>query len=98
MTISLKSFVQAFKEDGHLATINSKLSTSTLGTVNSEELDLAAMSLQQIEVQNMSDWEYRFHDLLVQVVECAYDRPIEAYTTFTFVYNLPSRWTHPDSP
>lgn len=42
----------------------------------------------------MTDWERMFWDVLMRTVEYAYDRPIQAYTTFVQLYNVPSRWTH----
>lgn len=74
--------------------MQSRLSTSQLNSVNREDLDLAAMSLREIEMLNMTDWEKVFWDILVKTVENAYDRPVEAYTTFVLLYNVPSRWTH----
>ena len=52
------------------------------------------MSLRDIELLNMSEWELMFWEILVRTVDHAYDRPVEAYTTFVLLYNTPSRWTH----
>lgn len=62
--------------------------------VNHDDLDLAAISLRSFEYLNMSDWEKTYWDTLDRTVQSAYDRPIEAYTSFVSLYNLPSRWTH----
>lgn len=86
--------MQAFREDGHLATMKNRLASSQMNSVNREDLDLAAMSLQGIELLNMSDFEKSFWDILVRTVDSAYDRPVEAYTTFVLLYNIPSRWSH----
>ncbi|KAF2117570.1 hypothetical protein BDV96DRAFT_597489 [Lophiotrema nucula] len=88
------SAFHAFREDGHLATMRSRLATSSLNAVNRDDLDSASLSLQMIEPLNMTDWEKSFWDILVRTVENAYDRPVEAYTTFVLLYNVPSRWTH----
>lgn len=88
------SAFHAFREDGHLATMRSRVGTTQFATVNREDLDSAAISLSAIELLNMTDWEHTFWDTLVQTIDSAYDRPVEAYTTFVMLYNIPSRWTH----
>ena len=62
--------------------------------VNHEDLDLAAFSLRSIKYLNMSDWENTYWNALFHTVQNAYDRPIEAYTSFVMLYNIPSRWSH----
>jgi hypothetical protein len=52
------------------------------------------MSLREIELLNMTEWEKMFWDILCRTVDNAYDDPIAAYTTFVTLYNVPSRWTH----
>lgn len=42
----------------------------------------------------MSECENSYWELLVSVVNHAYKRPTEAYTAFSTLYNIPSRWTH----
>jgi hypothetical protein len=74
--------------------MQNRLATSQLNSVNRDDLDSAALSLQMIELLNMTDWETTFWDILVKTVNYAYDRPVEAYTTFVLLYNVPSRWTH----
>ncbi|KAH7401663.1 hypothetical protein BKA66DRAFT_112360 [Pyrenochaeta sp. MPI-SDFR-AT-0127] len=88
------SAFHAFREDGHLQTMRSRIGTSQLNCVNREDLDHAAMSLRDVEVLNMSDWERMYWEILVRTVDNAYERPVEAYTTFVLLYNTPSRWTH----
>ncbi|KAF1849922.1 uncharacterized protein K460DRAFT_326270 [Cucurbitaria berberidis CBS 394.84] len=88
------SAFHAFREDGHLQTMRNRIDTSQLNYVNQEDLDLAAMSLREIEVLNLSDWERTYWNILVRTVDNAYERPVEAYTTFVLLYNTPSRWTH----
>ncbi|KAF2740861.1 hypothetical protein EJ04DRAFT_558826 [Polyplosphaeria fusca] len=88
------SAFHAFREDGHLATMRNRLATSQLNSINREDLDSAALSLQMIDLLNMTDWEKGFWDILVRTVDYAYERPVEAYTTFVLLYNVPSRWTH----
>lgn len=74
--------------------MRNRLATSSLNCVNRDDLDSANLSLQTIELLNMTDWEKGFWDILVRTVDHAYDRPVEAYTTFVLLYNAPSRWTH----
>ncbi|KAF1955480.1 hypothetical protein CC80DRAFT_492987 [Byssothecium circinans] len=93
-SLGADSAFYAFREDGHLATIQNRIRTSGTGPINHEDLDLAGMSLRDIELLNMTDWEHHFWDILIKVVENAYDRPVQTYTTFVQLYNLPSRWTH----
>jgi hypothetical protein len=62
--------------------------------VNHDDLDLAALSLRSIEYLNMSSFEQTYWNSLKTTVQQAYDRPIEAYTSFVTLYNIPSRWTH----
>mgnify|MGYP004506855739 CR=1 FL=1 len=62
--------------------------------VNHADLDLAAMSLHSIEYLNMSLFEKTYWAALDATVRHAYERPIEAYTSFVTLYNIPSRWTH----
>lgn len=62
--------------------------------VNHDDLDLAALSLRSIEYLNMSSFEQTYWSSLKTTVQQAYDRPIEAYTSFVTLYNIPSRWTH----
>ncbi|KAF2467092.1 uncharacterized protein BDR25DRAFT_235870 [Lindgomyces ingoldianus] len=88
------SAFHAFREDGHLQTMKNRLATFQLNGVNRDDLDSAALSLRAIELLNMTDWEKTFWDILVRTVDHAYDRPVEAYTTFVLLYNAPSRWTH----
>ncbi|KAF2004810.1 hypothetical protein P154DRAFT_19288 [Amniculicola lignicola CBS 123094] len=89
-----ESAFHAFREDGHLATMRSRLANSQLNSVNRDDLDSATLSLQVIEMLNLTDWEKSFYDILVRTVDYAYDRPVEAYATFVLLYNTPSRWTH----
>ena len=85
---------QAFREDGHLQTMRSRIGTSSLNCVNHEDLDMTSMSLGSVECLNMSEWERSYWKILVRTIENAYDRPVETYTTFVMLYNTPSRWTH----
>ncbi len=85
---------QGFREDGHLATMRNRIATAQSAVVNREDLDLATMSLSKIQDLNMSEWERAYWDILARTVDHAYERPVEAYTTFVLLYNLPSRWTH----
>ncbi len=62
--------------------------------VNHEDLDLAGLSLRSIEYLNMSSFERTYWGALDTTVQQAYDHPIEAYTSFVTLYNIPSRWTH----
>lgn len=88
------SAFHAFREDGHLQTMRSRIGTSRLNCVNREDLDLAAMSLHAIDDLSMSECERMYWETLVRVIDNAYDRPVETYTTFVTLYNVPSRWTH----
>jgi hypothetical protein len=67
---------------------------SQQNSVNRDDLDFAALSMRDIEQLNMTDWEKVFWETLIRTVENAYDRPIQAYTSFVQLYNIPSRWTH----
>ncbi|KAF2635847.1 hypothetical protein P280DRAFT_460948 [Massarina eburnea CBS 473.64] len=89
-----ESAFYALREDGHIATIQNRVNTPGTASVNQEDLDLATMSLRDIELLNMTAWEHQFRDVLAQTIENAYERPVEAYTTFVLLYNQPSRWTH----
>ena len=68
--------------------------TSQQNCVNRSDLDLAALSLHDLELLSMTSCEKLFWEILLRTVENAYDRPIQAYTTFSQLYNVPSRWTH----
>jgi hypothetical protein len=74
--------------------MRNRIDTSSLNYVNQEDLDLASMSLSSIESLFMSECERSYWELLISIVNHAYERPIEAYTTFVTLYNIPSRWTH----
>lgn len=87
---------QAFREDGHLETMRNRLTASQLNSVNSEDLDNMASSLDQLDYLAMADFEIYFLSLLKNVVAQAYNDPIATYTAFVVLYNAPSRWTHDD--
>jgi hypothetical protein len=75
--------------------MKSRLATSQLTRVNSEDLDAAHRSLKEIEyLPEMAEHEKSFWETLISTVENAYHDPIAAYTTFVLLYNAPSRWTH----
>lgn len=74
--------------------MRARLATSSLLAVDTNDLNSAATSLRHLEFLTMTEWEREFHDVLVKTVEHAYERPVEAYTAFVVLYNLPSRWTH----
>ncbi|KAF2662314.1 hypothetical protein K491DRAFT_287443 [Lophiostoma macrostomum CBS 122681] len=94
-TVSMAdSAFYAFREDGHLATMRSRLASSQLNSVNRQDLDSATLSLQAIKSLNLTDWEKSFWIILVKTIGHAYDDPVSAYTTFVMLYNTPSRWTH----
>jgi hypothetical protein len=44
----------------------------------------------------MTPYEKTYYTVLHHTVQSAYDHPIEAYTSFVTLYNIPSRWTHED--
>ncbi|KAF2018147.1 hypothetical protein BU24DRAFT_165813 [Aaosphaeria arxii CBS 175.79] len=90
----IPSVLEAFREDGHLQTMRNRLGMTQLGVVNHDDLDSAHMSLQTVELLNMTEWERSFWEILVKTVDAAYGNPVEAYTTFVLLYNAPSRWTH----
>lgn len=69
-------------------------SSTQYSCVNHEDLNLAALSLRPIEHLRMSCFEQTYWAALDTTVQQAYDRPIEAYTSFVTLYNIPSRWTH----
>lgn len=74
--------------------MTSRLTTASWNGVNQDDLHLAAMSLHDIKLFDMTEWEKTFWDILVKTIDNAYDRPIESYTTFVLLYNAPSKWTH----
>lgn len=75
--------------------MRNRISTdSPSNCVNHDDLDLAALSLRSIEYLNMSSFERTYWTALDSTVQQAYDHPIEAYTSFVTLYNIPSRWTH----
>ncbi|ORY12225.1 hypothetical protein BCR34DRAFT_305270 [Clohesyomyces aquaticus] len=88
------SVTLAFREDCHLQTMKDRLAASQLNAVDPDDLNAAATSLRAVELLNLSDWERRFWEILVKTVDNAYNKPVEAYTTFVLLYNTPSRWTH----
>lgn len=85
---------QAFGEDRHLATMSNRVNTSQWNCVSHRELNKAQFSLSSLKPLAMTSWEQNFFDILCRTVDCAYSRPVEAYTTFVLLYNAPSRWTH----
>lgn len=74
--------------------MRSRIGTSSLNSVNREDLALASDSLAAITSFPMSSCELTYFDTLSRVVSNAYAYPIEAYTTFVTLYNIPSRWSH----
>jgi len=74
--------------------MRTRVSNSQMPLPNPSDLDSAAISLSAIEALKMTTFEHSFWDILVRTVDHAYDRPVEAYTTWVILYNLPSRWTH----
>lgn len=85
---------QAFREDGHLATMTSRLTTAGWTPIPHSTLDLATLSLQNLTPLHMTLWESHFYRTLMRTITLAYAHPIECYTTFVTLYNIPSRWTH----
>jgi len=84
----------AFRQDGHLETMRSRLNSSQLNSVNREDLDTMASSLDQLDYLAMADFEIYFLSLLKNTISHAYDDPMATYTAFVVLYNAPSRWTH----
>lgn len=62
--------------------------------IDHEDLDLAISSLHSIAYLGMSSFERTYWHALDDTVQCAYDRPIEAYISFVKLYNIPSCWIH----
>ena len=73
--------------------MRSRAGTSSLRTINHQDLDSASIALSAIELLNMTEWERAFWESLVRTVDNAYDWPVEAYTSFVMLYNMPSRWS-----
>ncbi|EUC33642.1 hypothetical protein COCCADRAFT_95536 [Bipolaris zeicola 26-R-13] len=94
MSLNEDSVFHVFREDSHLQTIRNRIDTSSMNCVNQGDLDLASVSLSSIESLHMSDCERSYWEHLASVVNHAYERPIDAYTAFVTLYNIPSRWTH----
>ncbi|XPT00576.1 hypothetical protein M3J09_009727 [Ascochyta lentis] len=85
----------AFGEDGHLRQMKDRISTTPqFNCPTHEDLGLAATSLASIEYLNMSPFENMYWSALDTTVQNAYNRPIDAYTSFVALYNIPSRWSH----
>ncbi|KAL1647015.1 hypothetical protein SLS61_007612 [Didymella pomorum] len=94
-TFGSESAFNAFSEECHLQKMKNRIGGSTqYSCVNPEDLDLAALSLRSIEYLNMSTFEKTYWSALNTTVHQACDRPIEAYTSFVTLYNIPSRWRH----
>lgn len=89
-----ESAFSAFREDNHLATMQARVNESGVNTINHDDLDQARASLRIVQTLNMTEWERHFFDILVRTIENAYERPVETYTTFVMLYNLPSRMSH----
>ena len=85
---------KAFREDGHLQTMRTRIATSSLNCMNHSDLDLAALSLHALDDLAMTPCEATYWSILVRTVDAAYTDPVETYTTFVLLYNLPSKWTH----
>ncbi|KAJ4347568.1 hypothetical protein N0V95_005305 [Ascochyta clinopodiicola] len=89
------SIIKAFGEDGHLQQMKHRIGTAPpFSCLNQGDLDLAATSLSSIEHLNMSPFEHAYWSALNITVQNAYHRPIDAYTSFVTLYNIPSRWSH----
>lgn len=67
-----------------------------ISCVNREDLDHAMLSLQLIEKLVVSPSENTYWNALASTVQKAYNRPVEAYSSFVTLYNIPSRWIHDD--
>lgn len=65
-----------------------------LNCVNHEDLNLATISLRSIQYFNMSSFEEMYWAALDTTLQSAYDRPVDAYTSFDALYNIASRWSH----
>jgi hypothetical protein len=74
--------------------MHSRIGTSRLNSVNREDLSLASDSLAAISSLPMSSCELTYFDTLSRVISNAYTNPVETYTTFVTLYNIPSRWSH----
>jgi hypothetical protein len=74
--------------------MRSRIGTSRSRCINHEDLDLAYTSLNAIADMHLSDFERTYWCTLMRVVQNAYERPVETYTTFVLLYNIPSQWTH----
>lgn len=88
------SAFHAFREAGHVATMQNRLSNASQFPVDTNDLDDATASIKAVETLPLTDWEEAFHNVIVRTLEFAYNYPVQAYTTFVTLYNLPSRWTH----
>lgn len=85
---------KAFREDNHLLTMTSRIGTSRLNCIHRSDLDIAALSLHDLDILPLSPTERTYRHILLRTIAAAHSNPIETYTTFVLLYNTPSRWTH----
>lgn len=85
---------QAFRDDGHLQNMRNRIGASSRNCVSHSDLDLAALSLHALSDLPLSPCESSYWSILTQIVDSAYSNPVETYTTFVQLYNVPSQWSH----
>lgn len=85
---------QAFRDDGHLQNMRNRIGTSSRACVSHSDLDLAALSLHGLSDLTLSPCERSYWSILTQIIDSAYSQPVETYTTFVHLYNVPSQWSH----
>ncbi|UPX17170.1 uncharacterized protein EKO05_0007542 [Ascochyta rabiei] len=95
LSLGSDSPFKAFGEDSHLQQMKHRIGTAPpFSCLNQGDLDLAATSLSSIGYLNMSPFEHAYRSALDTTIQNAYDRPIDAYTSFVTLYNIPSRWSN----
>ncbi|OAK95765.1 hypothetical protein IQ06DRAFT_297323, partial [Phaeosphaeriaceae sp. SRC1lsM3a] len=88
------SAFHAFRDDGHLQNMRNRIGTSSRACVSHSDLDLAALSLHGLSDLTLSPCERSYWSILTQIIDSAYSQPVETYTTFVHLYNVPSQWSH----
>lgn len=74
--------------------MRNRIGTSNHNCVDHTDLDLATLSLHAIDDLSMSPCEHTYWETLLLIVDNAYSHPVETYTTFVHLYNIPSQWSH----
>ena len=78
------SAFHAFREAGHLATMQNRLSNVSQFPVDTNDLDDATASIKAVETLPLTDWEEAFYNVIVRTLEFAYHYPVQGeYSLFS---------------